>query len=72
MCIYKFTYIYTYIYIFRYVYCTYDMFHLPILGTLPLTLHVDGCEIYRNAEFIVWSWSSMIAHADGDVFNLAM
>lgn len=36
-----------------------------------MTIHVDGCEIYRNSEFIVWSWSSAVAHADGDVFYLA-
>ena len=49
-----------------------DTFRRTGRSQLELNLQVDGCEIYRNAEFIVWSWSSMIAHADGDVFNLAM
>ena len=30
---------------------------------LPLWWHCDGVEIYRNTEFMVWSWASAVAEA---------
>ena len=25
---------------------------------VPIMIHMDGCEVFNNAEFYVWSWSS--------------
>jgi hypothetical protein len=30
---------------------------------IPLLWHVDGIEIYRNTEFLVWSWASAVCDA---------
>lgn len=29
--------------------------------TLPLYFHLDGVEVYRNTEFLIWTWSSAVA-----------
>jgi hypothetical protein len=31
---------------------------------VPLTLHVDGTEVYTNSEFYIWSWSSPFGQAE--------
>lgn len=33
-----------------------------LLGkTLPITVHGDGAEMFRDNEFFVWSWSSALS-----------
>ena len=29
--------------------------------TVPVSIHADGAEMFRDSEFFVWSWSSCIA-----------
>ena len=39
-------------------------------GTVPISMHYDGAEFYRNCEYNVWSVSSMLAHGDDARLNL--
>ena len=29
--------------------------------SIPVMVHADGCEIYKNDEFYIWSWSSVFS-----------
>lgn len=33
-------------------------------GLIPLTLHIDGAEVYSNSEFYVWSVGSCLASGE--------
>jgi hypothetical protein len=35
-----------------------------IPGTIPLSFHVDGAEFFRDAEYNVWSMSSILSGGD--------
>ena len=36
--------------------------HIP--GVVPLSFHVDGAEFFRDAEYNVWSMSSILSSGD--------
>ena len=38
-----------------------DMNDELLSRTLPVTIHGDGAEMFRDNEFFVWSWSSVLS-----------
>lgn len=45
----------------------YQVFQIPLehsWGIIPVTLHCDGAEFFRNSEFLVWSFGSLLTSGD--------
>ena len=54
--------------------CRHERYHgspdSELGSLLPIVWHIDGAEFHRNCEFYIWSWSSLVADGDNDVWNV--